>query len=449
MIPGDQHVIVVGLGFGDEGKGATVDYLCATRPVSAVVRFNGGGQAAHNVLVESGQRGSKSWVGLRHTFRLFGSGTLSGVPTVLSRNVLVDPVLLAAESEVLSDLGVERPLDMLAVDPDALVVTPVHVAVNRTREDLRGAGRHGSTGLGIGETVWYDMATRRGARQGETVENLPAPSDAGPAALRVRDCLDPKALTVLLDDMVRFYAPLLAGSRHGHPSVTAMAAMLSEFTGAVRITSPAHLAKKAEIAPLVFEGAQGVLLDEWRGFHPHTTWSTTTPANAQQLLAEAGLGRGYVLGASRAYTTRHGAGPFPTEFPALAGLLPETHNGVGEYQGAWRVGHLDLVALRYALEVIGGVDGVVLSHLDLIDAAAGAVQAAERYRVDGKVVDRLVPGAWTDLAHQQDLTRQAFAAVPLLRPLRDAQDAVRAVEALGAPVQVLGHGPGRQDRREV
>lgn len=439
MIPRDRHVVVVGLGFGDEAKGATVDHLCATREVSTVVRFNGGSQAAHNVVAR----------GRHHTFRQFGSGTFSGVPSFLSRHMLVDPMLLAQEAEALAGLGVDNPLGLLTIDPDALLVTPVHVAANRTREDRRGGGRHGSTGLGIGETVWYDLVTKRGGSAGEPVENFSCPSTTTPtmAALRVRDCLTPTVLRQRLEDLTTFYAPLLAGSPHRHPSIVQIGTMFEEFARAVRIAAPDHLAGMAEQGPVVFEGAQGVLLDEWRGFHPHTTWSTTTPDNAQALLSEAGLLPGYVLGLTRAYTTRHGAGPFPSEDSTLATLLPEHHNGLGEYQGSWRVGHLDLVALRYALEVVGGVDGVALSHLDVVDAADGAVSTVTGYIVDGRRLGRLPVGRRTDLDHQRILTEIAFRAQPVHAPFGGGGP-VGAVEDLGFPVEVTATGPAREDRKD-
>ncbi len=438
MIATDLPVVVVGLGFGDEAKGATVDFLCAQGDVGSVVRFNGGAQAAHNVVAD----------GRHHTFRQFGSGTLSGVPTYLSRFCLVEPIALAGEARELAALGVAGPLAMVTVDPDALVTTPVHVAANRTREDRRGAGRHGSTGLGIGETVWYDLAMRRRAAAGQLVENLVAPAAARGRALRVQDCLDPRRLRRRLDELVRFYGPLLAGSRHGHPAVTEMADLLGAFAAAVRIAAPDHLARAAQRGRLVFEGAQGVLLDEWRGFHPHTTWSTTTPANAQALLAQAGLPRGQVLGLTRAYTTRHGAGPLPAEDPALL-TVDEPFNSAGVYQGGWRAGHLDLVALRYAVAAIGGVDGLAVSHLDVLDdPAAPDVMAVQRYATDGGPVDRLPVGRYQDLAHQARLTARLAGATGSGPVLADSRDAIRTLErALGAPARVLGFGPARADRK--
>lgn len=431
------HRIVVGLGFGDEAKGATTDYLCSLGGVSAVVRFNGGGQAAHNVIAD----------GKHHTFRQFGSGTLAGVPTFLSRFFLLNPWHLAAESEELAALGMQDPLNMVTVSPEALVVTPVHIAANRTREDLRGGDRHGSCGLGIGETVWYDLAAQQGLRAGEALFDITAAEAVTAPALRVKDCLDPQALREKLIALTAFYAPLIAQGSHEHPTVREMALDLIEFAHAVRVRDDAeHLAAMSERGSLVFEGAQGVLLDEWRGFHPHTTWSTTLPANAQTLLRDAGLPRAEVIGVMRACGTRHGAGPFPTEDPTLAPALPEAHNGDGTYQGGWRVGHLDIVALRYAAEVCrehGGLDGIALTHADVVAAAGGLVKVALDY--EGSA-EPLPLGEHRDLLHQEKLTAIMAAASPVLEDL-DPDQLVGLIEReLGAPVVSVGRGPRREDR---
>ncbi len=170
-----MNVIVVDLGFGDAGKGATVDWLCATRPVAAVVRFNGGAQAAHNVVAE----------GRHHTFSQFGSGTFSGVPTVLSEHVLVEPIALASEARALEALGIDDPLSLISVHERALLTTPIHVAANRARDEAR---RHGSCGKGIGETASYALTHD---------------------APRVADSRDPRRLRRLLDDLARHYEPLI------------------------------------------------------------------------------------------------------------------------------------------------------------------------------------------------------------------------------------------------
>ena len=399
-----EHVIVVDLGFGDAGKGATVDWLCANRSVSAVVRFNGGAQAAHNVVA----------AGRHHRFAQFGSGSLSGVPTLLSRHMLVEPIALATESVALARLGVTDPLALLNIDGDALLTTPIHGAANRAREDARGAARHGSCGLGIGETAAYALNHR---------------------APKVADCRDPRLLTRLLDELARHYAPL-AGDLIG--SVGELVLLYREFAAAVRIVGPAALASFAAQGTLVFEGAQGVLLDEWRGLHPHTTWSTVEPRHARAMIAGLGA-RPYVLGVTRTYLTRHGAGPFPTEDPSLA--LPEAHNAIGEYQGAFRVGHFDPILLRYAIEACGGVDGLAVTHLD----QRAGVRSATAYLTDDGVVDAVHCGPWQDLAYQERLTRLLHTARPVLEDLpADTADAIAA--RLRVPVVLTAAGPARADR---
>ncbi|UGT43066.1 adenylosuccinate synthetase [Nocardia yamanashiensis] len=442
---GDRHLVVVDLGFGDAGKGATVDWLCSPEAgldVAAVVRFNGGAQAAHNVVAG----------GRHHTFRQFGSGTFSGVPTLLSRHMLVEPIALAAEARALAALGVADPLSLLSVDERALLTTPIHGAANRCREDARGASRHGSCGIGIGETASYALEHD---------------------APRVADCRRPDVLRRKLIALAEHYRPLLAGSGHRHDPIDDLVEVYTEFARAVAILPGDQLGRIATDGRLVFEGAQGALLDEWRGLHPYTTWSTVEPRNARAMLARIDA-PGYVLGVTRAYFTRHGAGPFPTEDAALA--IPERHNGTGEYQGAFRVGHLDPILLRYAIEACGGIDGLVVNHLDQVGtgaantspartgcrgnrsgrevsgdrvighaAAHGEIRTAVGYLTADGYLDRLACGPWRDLEHQARLTGMLAGATPVLADLPD--DVAAYLEAeLGAPVVLTGHGPDRADR---
>ncbi|MEW1735800.1 adenylosuccinate synthetase [Nocardia beijingensis] len=405
-----SHIIVVDLGFGDAGKGATVDWLCAPESgfeVCAVVRFNGGAQAAHNVIAE----------GRHHTFAQFGSGTFAGVPTLLSRHMLVEPIALAAEARQLAALGVRDPLSSLRIDGRALLTTPIHIAANRAREDARGSARHGSCGRGIGETAGYALAH---------------------AAPTVADCLRPPVLRRKLRELAAHYGPLIAPSEHRFEPIDDLVDMYREFAAAVRIVGDDQLARLARRGTVVFEGAQGVLLDEWRGFHPHTTWSTAEPRTARAMLAEIGAS-GCVLGVTRTYQTRHGAGPFPTEDAGLD--LPEPHNTSGRYQGEFRLGHLDTVLLRYAIEVSGGIDGLAVNHLDV----AGKLYAATSYAVDGRTLDTLPIGRWQDLDHQRELTRTLTRAQPLLTELPD--DPVPwLARTLGVPVVLTADGPDRRHR---
>lgn len=420
-----MHTIVVDLGFGDAGKGGIVDWLAGPAgraggpPVTAVVRFNGGAQAAHNVVTPGG---------LHHTFSQFGSATFHGVPTHLSRFMLVDPLALATEAAHLAGIGVPDPLGLLSVDRRALVTTPYHAAANRARERARGASRHGSCGMGIGETVRYALA------------NLgDAPT--------VGDCLRPARMAALLrrlrDSCQDRFGPDL-----GMPPVAELVRVYRMFAASVTVVDEGYLPTLLAAGPVLFEGAQGVLLDQWRGFHPYTTWSTTTFDNAETLLAEAGCaGAATRLGVLRAYTTRHGAGPLVTEDPALTDALPEPHNRTGRWQGRFRVGHLDLVAHRYAVEVCGGVDALAVTHLD---RAEPRLRVGVAYRAGRSRIDRIIPGRPRDLLGQRQLTDTLLSCRPVLvRPAGNWAEVVTetVTGALGAPVTVTSHGPTRADKQ--
>ncbi|GAA2895109.1 adenylosuccinate synthetase [Actinoplanes cyaneus] len=391
-----EHVAVVDLGYGDAGKGTVVDALCGRRTTRAVLRFNGGAQAAHNVVTADGRH---------HTFSQFGSGTLRGVPTHLTRFMIVDPLALSAEAAALGN-----PYELLTVDGDALLSTPWHRAANRRRER---ADRHGSCGMGIGETMAYALGN--------------------PDAPRVADVLNPARLRRRLEKVQEAYG-------FGGTPVDDVVDAFTAFGRAVRIVHESWTMRLLAEGPCVFEGAQGVLLDEWRGWHPHTTWSTTTFDNVAELCPSFRR-----LGVVRTYTTRHGAGPFVTENPLLD--LPERHNGHGEWQGAFRTGHFDAVAHRYAVQVAGGVDELAVTHLD-VPALHGELKICTSYRVDGEVVDRIVPGPARDLAYQERLTGWLSRARPgaLHRP---ADWAAEIGGLLGAPVTLESYGPRSTDKRFV
>ncbi|WP_433355604.1 adenylosuccinate synthetase [Micromonospora saelicesensis] len=403
-----NHVAVVDLGYGDAGKGTVVDWLCATRPVHTVVRFNGGAQAAHNVVLRDGRH---------HTFAQFGAGTFRpGVRTHLSRHVVVDPLALAAEADHLATVGVPDALDRLTVDGEALLATPYHRAANRAREIARGADRHGSCGLGVGEAVAYGLAH---------------PDDAP----RVADCHHPallrRRLTILRDRLTAELGPLDA------PPIEDCLPAYTGFADRVAIVDGSWLAGALRTGTCVFEGAQGVLLDEWHGFHPYTTWSTTTFANVDSLLAEAGRpGDVTRIGVLRVVTTRHGHGPLVTEDPSLP--FADAHNATNPWQGRFRFGHFDAVAHRYALAAAGGVDGLALTHLDL---AGPDLRICRRY----DTTDHLTPGPPGDLDRQAALTARLLRSRPLYdEPPTDWAEAVGA--ELDTPVVLTSQGPTADDK---
>ena len=215
---------------------------------------------------------------------------------------------------------------------------------------------------------------------------------------------------------------------------------------------------------VLFEGAQGVLLDEWRGFHPYTTWSTIHTSAVEAVAVDAGQhGRISHLGAMRSYLTRHGNGPFPSHDRRLD-LLPEPHNAAGGWQGAFRRGHPDLVLLRYALAAIGRLDGLLVSHLDAFDRAP-ALRWCEGYEVthgaheaqlcqrnaQGAVIG-LHQGARGDLEHQAGLTALLQQAAPRLaaQPIASAAQFIEQLEqATGLPVARGAFGPTWQTVRSL
>ncbi|WP_017579720.1 adenylosuccinate synthetase [Nocardiopsis valliformis] len=427
----DDHAIVVDLGFGDAGKGVTVDLLCARGGFGSVVRANGGAQAAHNVVTPDGRH---------HTFAQFGAGTLAPgrpVPTHLSRFTVVDPFALAAEAQHLAELGVPDPFSLVTVDRRALISTPWHAAANRARERARGRDRHGSCGMGVGETTAYALAH---------------PEDAP----TVGDCASPNLLRRKLVRLADHLESVLAaassaaesdgGREHGpRPDPDECLAAYRAFAERVRLVDERYLPRLLARTPVVFEGAQGVLLDEWHGFHPYTTWSTTTTVNPLALLAEAGHADGARrIGVTRTFATRHGAGPMVTENVLLTERLADRHNRTHLWQGGFRVGHLDLVALRYALEATGGVDSLVVTHADAPARLGRELHWCVGYELADGAPLRIAPGDSPDLARQARLAGLLTAARPVLEPV-PGEVPTTVADALNLPLEAVFTGPTRDD----
>lgn len=409
-----MHKIVVGLGFGDEAKGATVDWMCATGDVKAVIRYNGGPQAAHNVVTA---------VGEHHQFSQFGAGTFQGVPTHLSEHMLVNPFNMVNEAEHLMSLGLPDPFLNTTVSWDALLVTPYHRAANRLKEDARGHARHGSTGQGVGETRWYDL---------EFPHTAPHISDMG----------SPYVMNRLLETLRDYYTATLGdlGVKETPRELTMM--YLDLYKNRMNIVPSDYVETLLDSGDCVFEGAQGVLLDELYGFNPHTTWTNTTQANARKLLR----GReAECWGLTRAYHTRHGAGPFPSE-AKTAISAPEPHNGTGQYQGAWRVGELDLTLLEYAIRANGGIDKLSVSHLDyMYDVLMESNYGYDTY--SGEIIDHLPLPTTRD---------ESFAFGATMSSLRSRaydlvegpDDVIRQItEVVGIAPTLLSYGPTWKDRK--
>jgi adenylosuccinate synthase len=334
--------------------------------------------------------------------------------------MIISPATIIPEANHLRELGVADPFSLLSAHPDCLVSTAYHVAMNRLREAARGADRHGSCGLGIGETRHYwlqhgpdaivagDLANRR-----LLVQKL--------KLLRERMLLAIQELSHL----DREWATLLHQTRPAYE-----ADLLQVAAAELQVSSRLPASEN-----VVFEGAQGVLLDEWHGFHPHTTWSTVTPLHAWETVEEQGLTDVTVLGITRAYSTRHGAGPFPTYCRDMTADLTDPGNPTNAWQGSLRAGPLDLVLLDYAARICK-IDGLAVTCLDQLDQE---VRFARAYADTNRLELPL------SLRDQSALTRQLETAVPIFEQGREP-DLLAALETI-APVRLTARGPSSVDWR--
>jgi adenylosuccinate synthase len=352
--------IVCGLAFGDEGKGSITDFLVRTLGTGAVVRYNGGPQAGHNVVTPDGR-----W----HCFAQFGAGSfVSGVRTVLASDMLVELEALDVEATALADKGVDDVWSRLRIDRACTLVTPMHKLVGQLGELARAPARRGSCGMGVGEAVrWRDegLHLRVGDlasphRAFAVLEALTAYAEARSTAL-----LGARP-TVEMRDVQRYFRQRCRPRE-----------LLARYQAvAARLTI--GVVETASAGSIVFEGAQGALLDRTRGFVPYVTQSRSTFHNA------AALGGGTKLGVTRAYGHRHGPGPFVTEDTALASHLADGFNTTNRWQGPFRVGWLDLVALRYGVALNDGVDALAVTGLDRLRGLA-SVRVCTAYEYTGRL----------------------------------------------------------------
>jgi adenylosuccinate synthase len=438
--------VVAGLGFGDEGKGSVVDWLVRRHGASLVVRYNGGPQAAHHVVTDAGQ-----W----HCASQLGAGALvPGVRTHLAETVLVDPLALHGEARALLRLGVGDPLERLTIDPRAVVVTPLHGILNRMQELARGARRHGSCGRGVGQA---QLDRERG----------------GVPVVRVADLftLDPLegAITALwrvkldLAEQLVDARPADEGLRGELVRLAdkALPASMAAALHAVARRGAIRTAMRPPIdGPIVFEGAQGLLLDRDYGFFPHVTPSRTTFAGALaclEAIAGGAMPRSAAVrvGVLRAYATRHGAGPLLTEDSTLD-AVPEPHNAAHPWQGAFRRGWFDVPAARHALRAVGGIDALVLTHLDtheahIAAAAGGHARAAIAY-AEGALRRRVrdFPAGDGSIAAAAARTAWWSTCAPVYTEVPRDRDAFAAWlerdAALGVPIAARSEGPTARDK---
>ena len=336
-----RAVAVVDLGYGDAGKGSIVDFLVRRESAKWVVRFNGGPQAAHNVVLDDNTH---------HTFSTWGSGTFAGANTYLQRQVFVDPVAAHAESVALISAGVSRPYSRLFIEGNCGVITPWHVAENRIDERLRGKVRHGSCGAGFGAARFDQLHRTQGYMELGAFLNGRAKAldafkwimdyKAGVLRRRRPECEDThewKQFFDVSDQQIHTWFEHCVGM--------AELCVIDEDEDF-----------PIDIGDVVIgEGAQGVMIDEKHGAPKHRTWSNCTFENF--MWSEECVR----LGVHRTYAVRHGPGPLPWEFDDAA---PDLHNGVNEWQGMVRMGLLDFDVLRGAVAYCGRVDELAVTWVD-------------------------------------------------------------------------------------
>lgn len=322
--------VIIGAGFGDEGKGLLTDYHAAPFGADCIVaRFNGGAQAGHTVVLPDGRR---------HVFSHFGSGTLTGAGTFLNKHFVSNPLLFRRERVELVELGIETPA--VFADDRGLVTTPYDMLANQFAEIGRGAGKHGSCGIGFGETIERGLNDR--------------------FRIRISDLSDAAKLRTKLDDIRQNWTPARMNKLNVLTLTGEQVDLLGEdklrddfieaaveFYESIRLARPEVLTTRAKI---VFEGAQGLLLDQDYGWFPHVTRSYTGLKNAVETAVEAGIKQLDCVYATRAYATRHGAGPLPHELPdkPFANIIDAT-NIANPHQDNLRFGWLDLDLLSAAI----------------------------------------------------------------------------------------------------
>jgi adenylosuccinate synthase len=328
--------VVIGANWGDEGKGLMTDYLSSNPSVDPsrrytaglVVRFNGGAQAGHTV--------DDPIVG-RHVFHHFGSGTLRGYTTHLSKHFISNPMIAMDERKALMKLG-KRPI--LTADPNGYVTTIYDMMINQMVEESRGVARHGSCGLGIHETI---KRNENFSFQTKVTDLLNIPRLVLKLS-RIRAEWVPARLAELGVRMTPEWSDRINSDRN----LLQYVAICEEYKSWVHLFDDAKAFELDEDYHIVFEGAQGLLLDEDHRFFPHVTHSHTGLTNVIKIAYEAGIRVLDVTYVTRAYATRHGAGPFPGEDPTMR--YEDQTNVPNDWQGSLRFGALDIDLLQESIQ---------------------------------------------------------------------------------------------------
>ena len=418
------NVAVVGAQWGDEGKGKIVDWL--SNRADVVVRFQGGHNAGHTLVID----------GVTYKLSLLPSGVVRpGKLSIIGNGVVIDPWALLDEIDEVRNQGVAISPQTLAIADNACLILPLHAALDRAREEARGSARLGTTGRGIGP-AYEDKVARR--------------------AIRVCDLAEPDQLAGRVDQLLQHHNALLRGLGAEEIAAASVLDPLREIAPKIlpfadtvwrRLDEARRSGKR-----ILFEGAQGAMLDVDHGTYPFVTSSNTHPGQAG---AGAGVGVkavGYVLGITKAYTTRVGSGPFPTEQDNEIGqLLGERGHEFGTVTGRpRRCGWFDAVLVRQAVTV-AGIDGIALTKLDVLDGLETLnVCTAYQYHGEdygyfpaGRDAQAAVTPVYETMEGWSESTRGARSWAEL--PATAIKYIRRIEELIEAPVALLSTSPERDD----
>ena len=424
-----SNVAVIGAQWGDEGKGKIVDWLSERADV--VVRFQGGHNAGHTLVID----------GTTYKLSLLPSGVVrQGKLSLIGNGVVVDPWALLKEIETLRAQGVAIGTDSLRIAENAALILPLHGELDRAREAARegseqGTGKIGTTGRGIGP-AYEDKVARR--------------------AIRICDLADPDALPARVHELLIHHNALRRGFGIGEIDGDLLLAQLAALAPKLLPFAEPVWLRLAELKRagrrILFEGAQGAMLDVDHGTYPFVT-SSNTIAGAAAL--GSGLGPdsvGFVLGICKAYTTRVGSGPFPTElFDATGKGLGERGHEFGTVTGRpRRCGWFDAVLVRQAVK-LGGIKGLALTKLDVLDGMA-SLKVCTAYTLGGQLLHHLPAGmgaqaaarpVYEELEGWEETTRGARSFAQL--PANAVKYVKRLEELVECPVALLSTSPDRDD----
>lgn len=419
-----MSVVVIGSQWGDEGKGKVVDWLSERADV--IVRFQGGHNAGHTLVVD----------GVTYKLSLLPSGVVRGGKlSIIGNGVVIDPWALLAEIHKIQAQGVSITPENLKIAENACLILPIHSKLDHASEALRGESKIGTTGRGIGP-AYEDKVGRR--------------------AVRICDLGSEEALRTKISAMLAHHNPILVASGHEaitldeilNPLLELAPKILPYATPVWRLLAEARVAGQR----ILYEGAQGTLLDVDHGTYPFVTSSNTLAGAATIGSGSGAQALSYVLGITKAYTTRVGSGPFPSELHDEIGQrLGERGHEFGTVTGRKRrCGWFDAVLVKQAVTV-GGINGIALTKLDVLDGLK-EINICIGYDINGEKYDYLPARAdlqaaakpiYETLEGWDDSTQGARSWAQL--PATAIKYIRRIEELIGCPVALLSTSPDRED----